>query len=136
MLGNFSQKETSSMNSKPATVVHGVLFGEQTQWRSIPLDSPQWFAWLEIPTHVSFSYALFNHDQGYIDGFLTIRKERRQRGGDYWTAYRRHGRRLHKHYVGRSHSLTQARLAEVACRLCPRDGPHFARFDCRADAII
>ena len=43
---------------------------------------------------------------------------------------------LHKHYVGRSHSLTQARLAEVACRLCPRDGPHFARFDCRADAII
>lgn len=123
------------MTLKPATVVRGVLYGEQTQWRSIPLDSPQWFAWLENPTHVSFSYALFNPNQGYIDGFVTVRKERRQRGGDYWIAYRRQGRRLRKYYLGRSASLTHARLVEVACRLCPRDGPHFARFDCRADVI-
>ena len=42
------------------------------------------------------------------------RKERRQRGGVYWSGYRRQGRRLRKHYLGRSAELTQARLAQVA----------------------
>ena len=50
---------------------------------------PQWFAWLEAPENCCFSYALLNHAKGYIDGFMTVRKERRQRGGVYWTAYRR-----------------------------------------------
>lgn len=111
------------MTHKRATVSQGVLYGEQTQWRSIPLDSPQWFAWLETPAHVGFSYALFNASQGYIDGFITLRKERRQRGGAYWTAYRRQGRRLRKIYLGPSAALTQARLEEVASHLRVRDGP-------------
>ena len=82
-----------------------------------PLDSPQWFAWLEAPENDGFSYALHNHAKGYIDGFMTVRKERRQRGGAYWTAYRRQGRRLRKIYLGPSASLTAARLREVAARL-------------------
>ena len=51
---------------------------------------------------------------GYIYGFITVRKERRQRGGVYWSGYRRQGRRLRKHYLGRSAELTQARLAQAA----------------------
>ena len=48
---------------------------------------------------------------------MTVRKERRQRGGAYWSAYRRQGRRLRKIYLGPSASVTEARLREVAARL-------------------
>jgi hypothetical protein len=44
----------------------------QTHERSIPLDSPQWFAWLEAPENDGFSYALHNHAKGYIDGVRHI----------------------------------------------------------------
>ena len=91
--------------------------------RRIHLDSPQWFAWLEAPENHAFSYALMNHAKGYIDGFMTVRKERRQRGGVYWTAYRRQGRRLRKIYLGPSASVTEARLREVADRLYAGEGP-------------
>ena len=60
---------------------------------------------------------------GYIDGFMTVRKERRQRGTAYWSAYRRQGQRLRKRYIGRSNALTQARLEQIAAHLRPRDGP-------------
>lgn len=57
---------------------------------------------------------------------MTVRKERRQRGGMYWTAYRRQGRRLRKIYLGPSHILTQARLEAVVMALldegCEREG--------------
>ncbi len=85
---------------------------------TIHLDSPQWFAWLEAPENHAFSYALHNHAKGYIDGFMTVRKEHRQRGGVYWSAYRRLGRRLRKLYLGPSASVTEARLRQVAARLC------------------
>lgn len=99
----------------------------QPHARTIHLDSPQWFAWLEAPENDAFSYALHNHTKGYIDGFMTVRKERRQRGGVYWSAYRRQGRRLRKIYLGPSASVTKARLREVAARLytgeLPRESP-------------
>ena len=95
----------------------------QPHARSIPLDSPQWFAWLEAPENDGFSYALMNHAKGYIDGFMTVRKERRQRGGVYWTAYRRQGRRLRKIYLGPSASVTVARLRQVAARLYAGEDP-------------
>jgi LuxR family maltose regulon positive regulatory protein len=111
------------MPRKTATISSGDLYGAQTQWQSIRLDSQQWFAWLAAPENCCFAYALFNHAQGYIDGFMTVRKERRQRGGVYWTAYRRQGRRLRKIYLGPSAALTEARLIEVAARLHARDDP-------------
>lgn len=84
---------------------------------SIPLDSPAWFAWLEAPSTTRFSYAFYNQAAGYIDGFMTLRKERRQRGGAYWSVYRRQNRRLHKLYLGASALLTQRYLEDVAARL-------------------
>lgn len=105
------------------TVSDGLLFDTDALASIVQLDTPAWFAWLEKPTTDRFSYALHNRVQGYIDGFMTVRKERRQRGTAYWSAYRRQGQRLRKLYIGRSATLTQARLEEIAGRLRPRDGP-------------
>ena len=97
---------TPKMAHKLATVSSDSLYGAQTNWCSIPLDSTQWFAWLAAPEHDAFSYALMNQAKGYIDGFMTVRKETRQRGGVYWSAYRRHGRTIRKVYLGPTAALT------------------------------
>jgi hypothetical protein len=109
-------------------VRNGMVVDDQTTGPPIQLDTQAWFAWLEAPTTTSFSYALFNRARGYIDGFMTVRKERRQRGTTYWSVYRRQGHRLHKVYVGASAALTQARLEQIAAQLRPRDGPEKPRF--------
>ena len=86
----------------------------------IRLDTPAWFAWLAAPATTSFSYPVDNPAQGYIEGFMTVRKERRVRGGVYWTAYWHVQRRLHKVYLGRTETLTDARLQDVAAALLLR----------------
>ena len=83
----------------------------------IRLDTPAWFAWLAAPTTTSFSYPVDNPAQGYIEGFMTVCKERRTRGGVYWTAYWHVQRRLRKVYLGRTQTLTDARLQDVAAAL-------------------
>lgn len=108
-------------------VQKGIVIDDQTDGPAIRLDTPAWFAWLEAPATTRFSYALFNRARGYIDGFMTVRKEHRQRGTAYWTVYRRQagapGARLRKVYVGPSAALTQARLEQIAAQLQPRAGP-------------
>jgi hypothetical protein len=104
-------------------VQDGFVVDDQTPGPTIYLDTQAWFAWLEAPTTTRFSYALFNRARGYIDGFMTVRKERRQRGATYWSVYRRQGQRLRKLYLGPSAALTQVRLEQIAARLRPRDGP-------------
>jgi LuxR family transcriptional regulator, maltose regulon positive regulatory protein len=101
----------------------GLVVDDQTSGPAIHLDTPAWFAWLETPTTTRFSYALFNRTRGYIDGFMTVRKEQRQRGTAYWSVYRRQGQRLRKLYIGPSAALTHARLEQIAVLLRPRDGP-------------
>lgn len=100
-------------------VRQGIL--ENPSGPDIRLDTAEWFAWLEAATTTRFSYALHNRAHGYIDGFLTVRKETRQRGSHYWSVYRRQGRRLYKVYVGPSVALTHDRLEKIATRL--RDPP-------------
>jgi hypothetical protein len=72
------------------------------------LDSPPWFAWLTTAT--SFYYA-------GRQGTFTAHCERRQRGGLYWTAYRRQRGVLRRVYLGKNDQLTAQRLAEVALLL-------------------
>jgi hypothetical protein len=108
--------------AKTIPVVRGLtLLDPDCTGPSLQLDTPAWFAWLEAPTTTHFSYALFNRACGYIDGFMTVRKERRQRGHTYWSVYRRQGRQLRKVYVGRSVALTQARLDYIAAQLRPAE---------------
>ncbi len=88
--------------------------------QTIRLDTPAWFAWLEAATTVHFSYPLFDPSCGYIIGFMTVRKERRQRGGQYWAVFRRQGTRLCKIYLGHSAAVTQTRLETIAAQLRTR----------------
>ena len=94
-----------------------ILEDPQVSGTAIRLDTPAWFTWLENSTNTRFSYALHNRAKGYIDGFMTVRKETRQRGGCYWSVYRRHGRKVHKIYVGPGTALTHNRLEQIATRL-------------------
>jgi hypothetical protein len=83
----------------------------------IRVDSAAWFAWLAAPSTTSFAYPVLAPEQGYIVGFLTLRREPRTRGGLYWSAYWHVGRRVHKAYVGPAERVTAARLHAVATSL-------------------
>ncbi len=109
------------MSAKTPLVSAGALYDPATPTRGIRLDTPAWLAWLEAPTTTRFTYPLFDPAVGYVVGFMTVRKERRQRGGAYWTAYRRAGSRLRKVYLGRSATVTQARLQAIAAVLHEED---------------
>ena len=109
------------MTKNIPVVCHALLDDPQVHGPRIQLDTPQWFAWLRQPQNTRFSFALYNQQQGYIDGFITVRKETRQRGGGYWSAYRRRNRKLHKCYIGTSDALTLSKLEVIANRL--RDPP-------------
>ena len=84
---------------------------------TVQLDTPGWFAWLAAETTRRFSYPLFDPQVGYIVGWMTVRKERRQRGGCYWVAYRRLGGQVRKVYIGSSGAVTAVRLQAIAYRL-------------------
>lgn len=71
-------------------------------------DDVQWQAWLE--THMAFSF----HGQA---GHMNMLKERRQRGGGYWYAYRSLGKCTVKRYLGPTVRVTPGRLEEVAGQL-------------------
>lgn len=89
----------------------------QSRGLTIRLDGTNWWAWLEQAATKSFSYGLEDCERGYIVGWITVRKEKRERGSSYWLAYRRQGRQLRKRYLGTSKTLTAALLAEVAHEL-------------------
>jgi hypothetical protein len=87
---------------------------DPAQPAGIPLDSAAWWAWLADPTTTRFTYPLHDRRAGYISGFMTVRKEGRQRGGTYWTIYRRLGGRLRKIYLGPAEAVTATRLEAIA----------------------
>lgn len=79
----------------------------------IALDSPEWFAWLADDQHHSFHFA-------HPEGECTARKERKQRGHWYWVAYRQVHGKLLKTYLGKSETLTAARLYAAVRELAER----------------
>src|SRR2546421_7747647 len=85
------------------------LRGSQGQEaRDIVPESPIRLMWLNQLSSFAF------HGK---HGSYTVRKERKQRGGEYWCAYARVGGKLTKRYVGRGCDLTPARLEQVAREL-------------------
>src|SRR6266516_3899875 len=111
------------MSTKAARVSEGALYAPNLVEGSIELDSAAWFSWLEQPSTRSFSYPLFDPSCGYIIGFMTVRKEARERGGWYWSVYRRQSGRVWKRYLGRSSSVTGARLEQLASSLLRERAP-------------
>jgi LuxR family transcriptional regulator, maltose regulon positive regulatory protein len=115
------------MRTKTPTVWQDPWRGTATLDGGLQLDTPAWFAWLEEATTRSFAYPIDNAAQGYIEAFLTVRKEQRQRGSAYWTAYSHVGGQMRKAYVGRSSAVTDAHLRAIAAALlerilCPTQG--------------
>ena len=84
------------MRPKPPRIWGEWVYDGEEHNLGIRLDTAAWFAWLTAPTTTTFSYPVHDHVQGYIDGFMTVRKERRQRAGSYWVAYRRCQGRIRK----------------------------------------
>ena len=91
--------------------------------RTIRLESAEWWWWLESVAARSFAYPLYDGQAGYIRGFMTVRKEQRQRGGNYWVAYCRIGGHLRKIYLGGAAKLTQRQLAAIAERFQGLEAP-------------
>jgi hypothetical protein len=96
-------------------VSEGVLhLREPSEGPTIAVGSASWISWLTDPATRSFSFRSPR-------GAYTARKEWRTRGGEYWTAYRRHSGRLRKAYLGKAEDLTLDRLDEAATRLARSD---------------
>ncbi len=88
--------------------------GPQPDDARVWLDTPAWATWLDAATTTRFAYPIVDPAKGYIVAMMTVRKERRARGGAYWIAYRRVAGHLHKAYVGGAAAVTQARLHALA----------------------
>jgi hypothetical protein len=101
------------MSAKTPTVSAGRLYDPHQPDRVIVLDSPTWFTWLASAHARSFAYPLFDAHCGYILGYMTVRKEGRQRGSSYWTVYRRSHGQVRKIYLGTASQVTRARLVAV-----------------------
>jgi len=72
----------------------------------IRLDTPAWFAWLE-------TISLFCYQPPDWPVRVTLRKEKR-RQQFYWYAYLKKQGKLHNMYIGKTETLTAARLQQVA----------------------
>jgi LuxR family maltose regulon positive regulatory protein len=124
MLGNILAKTRKKMSGIVPKVDAVWVSGPTVPAGSLRLDTPAWFAWLAQPMTTSFSYPVMDGARGYISGYLTVRKETRQRGGVYWSAYRRWQGRVQKVYLGRTERVTLARLQAAAQVLGATDRPH------------
>ena len=82
--------------------------------RWVWLDRPEWKEWLGLEETRRFCYPVFDASEGLIVGFMTLRKECRRRGGEYWVAYRRCQGKLRRAYVGAGDRLTRERLEQLA----------------------
>ena len=94
-------------NKSTPKVIGDTLYHESG---GLTVGSPEWWAWLNHQENKIF----------YVElsvGSFTARKERRRSGDHnrtYWYAYRNHGQKLYKCYLGVSERLTLTRLTEVA----------------------
>ena len=79
----------------------------------IPVGTSTWFAWLA--NHKGFAY----EDEV---GSFTARCEQIKGKGAYWYAYRRHGKKVRKKYLGKTAKLTPQRLGQIAAQLAETTG--------------
>ena len=105
---------------------------ERYEWQhrgesnSYPLEPEDELGFFRLVDGSSFAF------QGK-HGRLTLRKEARLHGEGYWYAYRNQGRRTRKKYLGRTTSLSIARLEDIAKAL---DGESIASTDERSKVMV
>src|SRR5438094_9895850 len=96
------------MTQASATVQDDMLFYQHNgQDSRLTVGSPAWYEWLKTTSPFTFT-----SDQGTF----TARAEQagNRRGGWYWKAYRAHGGKLHRAYLGKPEDMTLERLIAVA----------------------
>jgi LuxR family maltose regulon positive regulatory protein len=79
----------------------------------IPVGTSAWYSWLA--NHEGFAY----QDE---TGRFTARCEQIKGKGAYWYAYRRHGKKVRKKYLGKTARLTPERLRQIAAELAETTG--------------
>jgi LuxR family maltose regulon positive regulatory protein len=84
-----------------------LVYRQDGQDLLLPVDTVAWFAWLETASTFSFVSET---------GRFTARREQagHKRGGWYWKAYRKQHGKLSSRYLGKSETVTLARLQTVA----------------------
>src|SRR5437016_254089 len=84
-----------------------LVYRQDGQEQVLTVDTAAWFAWLETASTFSF---------GSSEGLFTARREQagHKRGGWYWKAYRKQHGKLSSRYLGKSETITLARLQTVA----------------------
>ena len=98
----------------PATQAYEIYQTHERGVLTLDPESPAWFAWLDQVSSFAFSGK---------SGHYTARKEAKQRGDRYWSAYLTTGEQLMKKYLGKSANLTLARLEQIASRLAGQATP-------------
>lgn len=89
-----------------AKIVRYELHEQGGEARPLPPDVAIW--WLDwLSTHTSFAFY-------GRQGRMTLLKEPRARGDEYWYAYRTHNRHTSKRYAGRAADLSMEHLEEIA----------------------
>src|SRR5438128_11627101 len=96
---------TSTLSWSAARQVYELSDGQRSGQFHTMIEGPAWFAWLDAVSSFAF------HGQS---GSFTARKETKQRGAEYWYAYRKREGTLAKKYLGKTADLTFARLEDVA----------------------
>src|SRR5215831_2188164 len=84
-----------------------LVYWQEGQEQVLTVGTAAWFAWLETASTFAFVSEA---------GTFTARREQagHKRGGWYWKAYRKQQGKLSSHYLGKSETVTLARLREVA----------------------
>ncbi len=84
-----------------------LVYRQDGQEQVLTVGTAAWFAWLETASTFSFVSET---------GSLTVRREQagHKRGGWYWKAYRKQHGKLSSRYLGKSETITLARLQTVA----------------------
>jgi hypothetical protein len=98
-------REESSMI--PTIQGETLVYQQDGQEQVLPVGTAVWFAWLETASTFSFVSET---------GRFTARREQsgHKRGGWYWKAYRKQHGKLTSRYLGKSETVTLARLQAVA----------------------
>src|SRR5919201_5281571 len=98
-------REESAMT--PTVQGETLVYQQDGREQVLTVGSAAWFAWLGTASTFSFVSET---------GGFTARREQsgHKRGGWYWKAYRKHHGKLSSRYLGKSETVTLARLQAVA----------------------
>src|SRR3989440_584873 len=101
----FDSREESAMT--PTVQGETLVYRQDGKEQVLTVETAAWFAWLETASTFSFVSET---------GSFTARREQagHKRGGWYWKAYRKQHGKLSSRYLGKSETLTLARLQTVA----------------------